>query len=140
MTAYCRQRGQTLILIATWLLLGGGAASALVVYDRPVSEMKKAVKHIALDDGRKDAMLADIDRWESSQEKLDEAVSDGREQLLKLMRRKETRFSDLEPIIAGLDEKFLAMDQAFLDERFRLKDRVTSAEWAQLVARPPPDR
>jgi hypothetical protein len=28
------------------------------------------------------------------------------------------------------------MDRNFLDVRFRVKEQVTSAEWAQMVARP----
>jgi hypothetical protein len=44
--------------------------------------------------------------------------------------------SDAEPLVAKLDERLLSMDRDFLDLRFSLKRQVTSAEWAEIVARP----
>ena len=136
MTAPGNQRGQVLILLAMWLFFGGGASSALVVYDRPVSEMKKAIEHVLPDGDRKDAIESAISQWEYVQEKHHQDVSRKREQLLKVMRRKDASRSELEPILAELDERFLIMDWDFLNLRFRVKGQVTSAEWA-LIAAPP---
>jgi len=134
-----RQRGQVLILLGLWwLLFGGGAASALVVYDRSESETKKMIERVVRDERRKDAILTDIDRWESRQEQRDKEVAAQREQLLKILRRKDTRRSQTEPLTARLDATLLEMDQSFLNLRFRIKERVTSAEWAEIVARPNP--
>ena len=136
MTIPDKQRGQALILLAMWLFFGGGASSALVVYDRPVSEMKKAIEHVIPDSERKDAIESAIGQWEYVQEKHTEQVSDNREELLKLMRRKDARRSELEPIMAKLDKSFLVMDWDFLNLRFRVKGQVSSAEWAEIVAPP----
>jgi len=134
MTMLPKERGQVLILLAMWLFFGGGAASALVAYDRPASEVKKAIKRV-ITDGRRDAILSDVDQWESAQKKQDKKVSAQRDELLKTLRREDARRSEAEPIIARLDETFVEMDRDFLDLRFRVKDQVTSAEWAEIVAR-----
>jgi hypothetical protein len=133
MNAYRRERGQTLILLATWLFFAGGAASALVFYGHSVSAMKKGVERV-ITDGRRDVILSEIDQWESVQETRDEIVSENREALLKSFRRKSAPRSDLEPTLARLDRTFLVMDRDFLDLRFRVKAQVTRAEWAGIVA------
>jgi hypothetical protein len=138
MTVPNKERGQALILLAMWLFFGGGASSALVVYDRPVSEMKKASAHVLPDGDRKDAVESAINQWEYVQQKHNEEVSRNREELLKIMRRKDARRSELEPIMAKLDKRFLVMDWDFLNLRFRVKGQVTSAEWARIA--PPPKR
>ena len=131
-----RQRGQILILLAGWLFFGGGASSALVVYDRPAKEMKKVIKRVISDADRRDVILSDLSRWKSGQKKLDKEASSDRKELLKTLRRKDAERSEAEPIMAKLDETFLKMDRNFLDLRFRVKEQVSSAEWAEIVARP----
>ena len=131
-----RERGQVLILLAMWLFFGGGGSSALVVYDRPASEMKKAVRSAVTDSSRRDVILSDISQWESGQKKQDQEVSANREELFKTLRRRDAQRHEMEPIMAKLDKTFLDMDRNFLDLRFRVKERVTSVEWAQIVARP----
>jgi len=133
-----RERGQVLILLAAWLFFGGGASSALVVYDRPASEMKKSVKRVITDAARRDLILSGIDVWEAGQKQKDKAVSSDREELLKTLRRKDAQRSEAEPIMAKLDATLLEMDQSFLNLRFRVKDQVTGVEWAELLARPNP--
>jgi hypothetical protein len=129
------ERGQLLILAAAWLFFGGGAASALVVYDRPASETKKAVKRVITDVARRDLILSDINQWTSGQKKRDKDVRANRKELLKTLRRKDTQRSEVEPMLARLDGSFLEMDRSFLDLRFRVKEQVTSAEWAAIVTR-----
>jgi hypothetical protein len=131
-----RERGQILILLAGWLFFGGGASSALVVYDRPAKEVKKAIKRVITDADRRDVILSDLSRWKSAQKKQDKEAKSDRKDLLKTLRRKDAQRSDAEPIMAKLDETFLKMDRNFLDLRFRVKEQVTSAEWAEIVARP----
>jgi len=131
-----RERGQLLILLAAWLFFGGGASTALVVYDRPASEINKAIKREITDAGRRDAILSNISVWEAGQDKKDERVREDRDALLKTLRRKDARRSDVEPIMSKLDQTLLEMDQSFLNLRFRVKEQVTSAEWAGIVARP----
>ena len=135
MMTFPRERGQVLILLAAWLFFGGGAASALVVYDRPVSEVEKAIKRVIANVERRDVILSDLGQWESGQKKQDKEVSAGRDELLKILRRQEAQRSDADPIIAKLDETFLEMDRDFLNLRFRVKDQATRAEWAEIVAR-----
>lgn len=129
-----RERGQALILLAAWLFFGGGGSSALVAYDRPAKEVKKAVDHVITGETRRDAMVKDIDNWESGQDKLEDAVNKNREQLLQIMRRKDAQRSQTEPLIARMDETFREMDRNFLDIRFRLKEQVTKTEWKEIVA------
>ena len=136
MMVAARQRGQVLILLAAWLFFGGGASSALVVYDRPASEIKKVIKHVITDVDRRDAILSNISVWEAGQKQKDEKVTEYRGELFKTLRRKDSRRSDAEPLMTKLDATFLEMDQSFLNLRFRVKAQVTSAEWAALVARP----
>ena len=131
-----RQRGQILILLAGWLFFGGGASSALVVYDRPAKEMKKVIKRVITDADRRDVILSDLSRWKSGQKKLDKEASSDRKELLKTLRRKDAERSEAEPIMTKLDETFLKMDRNFLDLRFRVKEQVSSAEWAEIAARP----
>jgi hypothetical protein len=131
-----RERGQVLILLAMWLFFGGGGSSALVVYDRPASEMKKAVRSVVTDSTRRDVILSDISQWESGQKKQDQEVRANREELFKTLRRRDAQRHEMEPIMAKLDKTFLDMDRDFLDVRFRVKEQVTSTEWAQIVARP----
>ena len=135
MMTFPRERGQVLILLAAWLFFGGGAASALVVYDRPVSEVEKAIKRVIANVERRDVILSDLSQWESGQKKQDKEVSAGRDELLKTLRRQNAQRSEADPIIAKLDETFLEMDRDFLDLRFRVKDQATRAEWAEIVAR-----
>ena len=71
--------------------------------------------------------------------KLDKQVSAGRKELFKIMRRQDAKRSDVEPIMAKLDDTFSAMDRDFLDWRFRVKDIATSAEWAEIVAAARPE-
>jgi len=129
-----RERGQALILLAAWLFFGGGGSSALVAYDRPAKEVKKAVDHVITGETRRDAMVKDIDNWESGQDKLEDAVNKNREQLLQIMRRKDAQRSQTEPLIARMDETFREMDRNFLDMRFRLKEQVTKTEWKEILA------
>jgi hypothetical protein len=136
MRALPRERGQILILLATWLFFGGGASSALVVYERPASEMKKAIKRVIADEVRKDAILSNLSDWKSRQKKQDKEVSADREELLETLRHKATQRSDLAPTMAKLDATLDEMDRNFLDLRFRVKEQVTRAEWAEIVARP----
>jgi hypothetical protein len=120
---------------AWWLLFGGSAASVLVVFDRPVSELKKAVKRVIPAGDRREVILFDLHLWESGQEEQDEAVRADRKKLVETLRRKATQPSEVEPIVGRLDATFLEMDRNFLDLRFQVKDKVTSAEWTGLVAR-----
>ncbi len=136
MTLLRKQRGQALILLAAWLYFGGGASTALVFYDRSASDIKKIVKRVVADPGRQNAVLTNIDRWESVQEIHDKNVAVDRKELLKILRRKDAQRSDVEAIVGRLDKTFFAMDWDFLNARFAVKDRVTSAEWAEIVARP----
>jgi hypothetical protein len=136
MKATRKEHGQLLILLAAWLFFGGGASSALVVYDRPASEVKKVIKRVVTDGGRRDTILSNISVWEAGQKQKDGKVSDDRDELLKLLRRKDAQPSEVEPILAKLDATLLEMDQSFLNLRFRVKEQVTSAEWAAIVARP----
>ena len=131
-----QQRGQTLILLGAWLFFSGGATSALLVYDRPASEIRKVMKQVITDGDRQKAILADIHQWESGQKTRDELVSDYRERLLKAFRNRGTQRSEVEPILAGLDSTLSAMDREFLDLRFKVKGQVTRAEWARIVAEP----
>jgi hypothetical protein len=131
-----RQRGQILILLAGWLFFGGGASSALVVYDRPASEMKKTIKRVITDVDRRDAILSALSQWKSAQKKQDKKVKADRKDLFKILGRQSSQRSEVEPIMARLDDRFVGMDQNFLDFRFRVKEQVSSAEWAQIVARP----
>ena len=130
-----KERGQLLILLATWLFFGGGASSALLAYDHAVTAMKKSVEHVITDGSRRDAIFANISQWQSVQKVQNEQVSESREQLLKTLRRKDARRSELEPIMAKLDKTFGVMDWDFLNLRFRVKEQVTSAEWAHIAAR-----
>jgi hypothetical protein len=132
-----KERGQVLIILAaSWLLFGGGASSALVVYERPVSEIKKAVKRVIPPGERRDAIISQLRQWESVHKQQDERVSSDREEVLELLRRRQTQRSELEPILAKLDKTLLVMDWDFLNVRFRVKDQVTSAEWAAMVGQP----
>ena len=136
MTVSPRQRGQILILLAAWLFFGGGASSAIIAYDRPASELKKATKRVITEAGRRDAILTDIDRWKSVQEIQDKRVSANYKELLKTLRRKDAQRPEVEATIAQLDKTFFSMDWDFLNFRFGVKERVTKAEWADLVAQP----
>jgi hypothetical protein len=136
MTAASRQRGQVLILLAAWLFFAGGGSSAVVAYDRPVSEVKKAIKRTITDASRKQEILAELSQWEDVQKIHDEKVSDDREELLKIMRRKDATPADLAPIMARLDQTFDVMDWDFLNLRFGVKEQVTKEQWAGIVARP----
>jgi hypothetical protein len=131
-----QERGQALILLGAWLFFGGGAASALLVYDRPVSEIRKAIGQVIADEGRRKMILDDIDHWESGQEKLDEKVAEDREQLLDTFRHRDVPRAATDPILARLDAQLSAMDRDFLDLRFTVKEQVTSSEWAAIVALP----
>jgi predicted nuclease with TOPRIM domain len=133
-----RERGQLLILLGAWLFFGGSAASALLVYDRPVKEVKKAVKRAIADGSRRDSILSYMSMWESIQELQDGNVSADREELLKTLRRKDAQRSDVAPIMAKLDITLGEMDRNFLKLRFHVKEQVTRAEWAEIVARPSP--
>jgi hypothetical protein len=130
-----KERGQVMIILATWwLLFGGGGSSALVVYERSASDIKKAVKRVVPGGERRDAILARLSQWESVQEKQDEKVSADRKELLELLQRQQTQRSELDPLLARLDETLLVMDWDFLNFRFQVKEQVTGAEWAALVA------
>jgi hypothetical protein len=131
-----RENGQILILLAAWLFFGGGGTSALVVYDRPASEMKTAIKHAIPNSDRRDALLYKISVWEAGQKQKAKKAGADREQLFKTLRRKDAQRSDAEPLMARLDATFLEMDQSLINLRFRVKDQVTSAEWAEIAARP----
>jgi hypothetical protein len=128
------QRGQVLIILGIWVFFAGSAASALVVYDRSISDTKKAIKRVIADDDRKDAILSYVNYWESGQEARDKKVSAGRDELFKALRRQDAALADVEPILKKLDVTFAEMDRDFLDLRFRLKARVTGDEWAKIVA------
>ncbi len=133
-----KERGQLLILLGAWLFFGGSASSALVVYDRPVSQLKKSVEQVIPEGGRRAALESDIATWEYVQKLHSEAVVEDRDQLLKLLRRKDTQRADLEPLLAKLDKRFVIMDWDFLALRFKLKERVSSEEWTRIAAQPGP--
>jgi hypothetical protein len=133
-----KERGQVLILLATFLFFGGGASSALVVYDRSPSEIKKAVKRTVTDSSRRDAILTYIDQWEALQKQRDKEISTARATLFKTLRRKDATRTEADEVTAQLDRTSLEMDQSFLNLRFRVKDQITTAEWAALVRRPEP--
>jgi len=99
------------------------------------SDVEKAVKHVITDPSRRDAIVFNISVWEAGQKEKDKKVSDAREELFKILRRKDAQHHELEPIVARLDRTLLEMDESFLNLRFRVKEQVTSAEWAEIVAR-----
>ena len=131
-----RQRGQTLILLGAWLFFGGGATSALLVYDRPASQISKSIKQVITDEVRQEAIMSDISQWKSGQKLRDERVSEDRERVLKALRDRDTPRFEVEPILSGVDTALSAMDREFLDLRFKIKGQVTREEWARIVARP----
>jgi hypothetical protein len=133
-----KERGQLLILLATYLFFGGSASSALIVYDRSPSEIKKAVKRTVTDNTRRDVILTYIDRWEALRNQQDKEISKARATLFKSLRRKDATRTEVDQITAKLDSRSLEMDQSFLNLRFRVKDQTTDAEWAALVRRPEP--
>ena len=133
-----RERGQVLILLGLWLFFGGGATSALLVYDRPVKEVKKAVERAIAGGERRDIILAQISTWESVEEIQNKNVSTRREELVDALKHKEAQRSQVEPILTQLDVTLDDMDRTFLNLRFQVKEQVTSAEWAGIVARPSP--
>lgn len=133
MRAHRGQRGQTLILLATWLFFGGGAASALLVYNHPVSEMAKGIERVITGE-RRDAILSEIHQWQAVEETREEIVGENREALFKTFRRKDGARAEMEPTLERLDRTFLVMDREFLDLRFRVKEQVTRAEWSAIVA------
>ena len=130
-----RERGQLLILLGMWLFVGGSAASALLVYDRPAKEVKKAVKRAIVDAGRRDSILSYLSSWKSIQELQDRNVSAYREKLLDTLRHKDAQRFETESIMANLDITLAQMDRNFLNLRFHVKEQVTRAEWAEIVAR-----
>jgi hypothetical protein len=134
--ASSRERGQILILLGMWLFFGGGASSALVVYARSAKETKKEVKRVVADADRRDAILSAISQWESGQKNQDKWVSEYRDDLLKILRRKDAQRSEAEPVMARLDVRLAETDRNFLDLRFRVKEHATSKEWAALAAPP----
>ena len=136
MRALGRESGQALILLGAWLFFGGGAASALLVYDRSPSELERAVRLAAIDEARQKELLAIFRQWESGQERLDKRVGSDREELLALLRQRGSGRADAGPILARLDPSLAEMDTAFLDMRFSAKNELTRAEWARIVARP----
>jgi hypothetical protein len=133
-----KERGQILILLATYLFFGGSASSALIVYDRSPSEIKKAVKRTVTDSTRRDVILTYIDRWEALRKQQDKEISKARATLFKSLRRKDATRTEVDQITAKLDTTSLEMDQSFLNLRFRVKDQTTGAEWAAIVRRPDP--
>jgi hypothetical protein len=133
-SAAAGERGQALILLAMWLFFGGGAASALFVYEHPVAEMRKAVEQLPEGGSRKAAILADIKQWEAVQKGQNEKVAEQRKQLLQALRRKDTQRSALDPMLAELDKSFLVMDWDFLNLRFRVKEQVSAADWAKIAS------
>jgi hypothetical protein len=135
MTGPRRERGQVLILLGMWLFFGGGTSGALIVYDRPVSELKESVEHVIPKGSQRDALESNIATWEYVQKLHVEAVDEDREQLLKLLRRKDTQRADLDPLLTKLDKRFVIMDWDFLNLRFKLKEKVSSEEWARIVVR-----
>ncbi len=138
MSAPSRQRGQVLILLGAWLFFGGGASSALVAYEHPASELKTGVERVIVDVERRKAILSEVDYWEESQENKSKEVNESREDLMKIMRNQDAKRSDLEPFMATLDKSFVVMDWNLLHLRSRVKEQVTSAEWAEIVAPPKP--
>jgi hypothetical protein len=130
------ERGQLLILLGAWLFFGGGASSALVVYDRSASDVEKAVKRVLPESARKDAIRTAIGHWEYTQKLRDKIISGNREELLDTLRRKDAQPNQVEPLLFKLDSSFTAMDQDFLDLRFRIREQVNSDEWARIVAQP----
>ncbi|MBS0580187.1 MAG: hypothetical protein JSR36_13110 [Proteobacteria bacterium] len=136
MTSPRRQRGQLLILLGMWLFFGGGASGALIVYDQPVSHLKQSVERVIPKGSQRDSLESAIATWEYVQKLHAEALIDDRERLLKLLGRKDTQRDDLEPLMAKLDKRFVIMDWDFLNLRFKLKEQVSSEQWAQIVARP----
>ena len=132
-----RARGQVLILLASWMLFSGGAASALVAYDLTTGELRKSVKRSIADEGRRKTMLQDIRQWESIQKLRDEVIGADREEILRVLRRQNAQPTEVEPVAMKLDETIQVMDGEFLDLRFRLKAHVTSEEWKRIA--PPPN-
>jgi hypothetical protein len=132
-----KERGQLLVLFAVYLFLGG-ASSALIVYDRSASEVKKAVKRTVTDSARKNTILTYIDNWDALRKQQDKGISSLRAALFKNLRRQDTTRAQADQITAKLDAAALEMDQSFLNLRFRLKDQTTSAEWAAIVRQPEP--
>ena len=128
------ERGQILILLAMWLFFGGGAASALVVYEHSVAHMKQGVKEVIVDPSRKEALLSYIKQWEYVYGGQSEKVGESRQELLAALRHKDTQRAQVEPIMAKLDQSFLVMDWDFLNLRFRVKNEVSGVEWVQIVA------
>jgi hypothetical protein len=118
-----------------WLFFGGSAASALLVYDRPAKEVKKAVKRAIADADRRDSILSYLSAWQSIQELQDGNVSMYREELLDKLRHKDAKLAEMEATMANLDVTLAEMDRNFLKLRFHVKEQVTSAEWAEIVAR-----
>jgi hypothetical protein len=131
-----KERGQVLIMVAAYLFFGGSASSALVVYDRSPSEIKKAVKRTVTDSARRDAILTYIDQWEALRKQQDKSISSARATLFKSLKRQDASHAEVDEMTAKLDTTSLEMDQSFLNLRFRIKDQTTSAEWAALVTRP----
>ena len=133
-----KEHGQVLVLLAAYLFFGGSASSALVVYDRSPSEIKKVVKRTVADSTRRDAILTYVSQWDALRKQQDKEISAARATLFKTLRRKDATRSEVDQITAKLDTTSLEMDQSFLNLRFRVKEQTTSAEWAAIVRRPEP--
>ena len=127
-------RGQVLILLATWLFFGGGAASALVAYGA-VDPMGAAVKRALPKGERREAILADIRMWEAVQKHRDGIIAGDRDAILDILRRRDAQAEGVEPVAARLDASIGVMDREFLDLRLRVRGKVTREEWASISSR-----
>ena len=135
MSAFRSQRGQVLIIVFGAIFLGGGLAAGVLSSGTTLKAMKKDIKALELEKGRRDRALDILSQWEKAVKPVWKVHSRSNDELVKLMRTQYTTRDALDNQFAAQGDSMSAAEEQVLVFRDELRSVLSKSEWDKVFAK-----
>jgi len=120
-----------LIVLGT-LFLGGGAATGVFVSGKTIDSIRREVKTLRLDTGRKEEVYALLDRWQEIADPASDHLAENARELMDLVRQHDATRADFQQVLERQRVAFTEAEGELLPLRDRLRETLSRDEWNRL--------
>jgi hypothetical protein len=127
-----RQHGQVLMIIFASLFLGGGIATGVISSGKSIKSLQKTVRSMALEESRRDAVLAILDRWQGIAEPPQRSLKTHTRAFLDLIGNQGSTQAQFDELLLQHRAALLEAEKELLPLRDELRSTLDQQEWARL--------